>query len=252
MTSRHNVREVLIKIVEEQQPRDALSSTLQQGSVLGEARGRLSGVSDEAILTQWGELFRTGLLAWGLNLSNPNPPFFHVTGPGKRALATANRDPSNPAGYLRHLDSLATLSPTTASYLREGLECYVAGLTKAAAVMIGAASESTILQFRDDIVAHMSSRGETPSTKMKDWKIKSIIDGLDGYIRSRTPAMDAKLKDEYEATWSGFSSYIRMVRNEAGHPTSVEPISDEQVHAALLMFPGLASLAQKLSAWATS
>ena len=87
---------------------------------------------------------------------------------------------------------------------------------------------------------------------MKDWKIKTIIDGLDGYIRSRTPPMDAKLKDEYEASWSGFSSYIRMVRNEAGHPNSVEPIADEQVHAALLMFPGLASLAQRLSSWATS
>lgn len=252
MVLEHNVREVLLQIVEQQQPRDALGSTLQQDTVLSEARRRLVDVSDEAILTQWGELFRTGLLAWGLNLSNPNPPFFHATGSGKRALAIATRDPSNPAGYLRHIDSLVTLSPTTASYLREGLECYVAGLTKAAAVMIGAAAESTIIQLRDDVVAHISSKGQTPSAKMKEWKIKSIIDGLDGYIRSRTPSMDANLKDEYQASWSGFTYYIRMVRNEAGHPTSVDPIADEQVHAALLMFPSLASLAQKLSTWATS
>jgi hypothetical protein len=248
----HNVREVLLQIIEEQRPRGPLSPSIEQGAILDEARRRLPSVSDEAILTQWGELFRTGLLAWGLNLSNPNPPFFHATGPGKRALANATRDPSNPAGYLGHLNTLTTLSPIAELYLREALECYVSGLTKAAAVMVGAAAESTILRLRDDIVESISSKGEIPSSKMKDRKVKTIIEGLDGYIRGRTPSMDVKLKEEYEATWSGFSYYIRMVRNEAGHPTSVEPISDDQVHAALLMFPSLASLAQKLSAWATS
>ena len=252
MTSHHNVREVLLQIIEEQLPRDTMSATLQQGRVLEEAKSRLSGAGDEAILTQWSELFRTGLLAWGLNLNNPGPPFFHVTDPGRRAISTTARDPSNPAGYIRYLDSLVTLSPTTASYLREGLDCYVAGYSKAAAVMVGAAAESTILQLRDDIVAHIITQCEVPSSKLKDWRIKTIIQGLDLYISARFPNMDAKLKEEYEVTWSGFSHFIRMVRNEAGHPTSVEPISDENVHAALLMFPGLASLAQKLSGWATS
>lgn len=252
MALQHNLRETLLKIVEDQRPRDAVSAPLNLENVLKEARHRLPDVSDEAILTQWGELFRTGLLAWGMNLSNPNPPFFHATGLGKRALANATRDPSNPAGYLRHLDGLVSLSPTTESYLREGLECYVAGLTKAAAVMVGAATESIVIDLRDTIVAHMKDNGQEPSTKMKEWKIKAIIDGLDGHIRSRTPAMDAQLKDEYEANWSGFSHYIRMVRNEAGHPTSVDAITDEKVHTALLMFPSLASLAQKISKWATS
>ena len=63
MALKHNVRDVLLEIVEQQQSRDALGSTLQQDTVLSEARRRLVDVSDEAILTQWGELFRTGLLA---------------------------------------------------------------------------------------------------------------------------------------------------------------------------------------------
>jgi hypothetical protein len=252
MALQHNLRETLLKIVEDQQPRDAYSSSLQQRTVLEEARRRLPDVSDEAILTQWGELFRTGLLAWGVNIPNPDPPFFHATELGKRALANATRDPSNPDGYLLYLNGLVALSPTTESYLREGLDCYVAGHTKAAAVMVGAAAESIVIELRDDIVRYMNSNGQNPSPKMKEWKIKPIIDGLDGYIRKRTPAMDDKLKDEYEATWSSFFCYIRMVRNEAGHPTCVDPITEDQVHAALLMFPSLASLAQKISNWATS
>lgn len=72
---------------------------------------------------QRGELFRTGLLGWGLNLSNPNPPFFHLTDTGRRALAYLTRDPSNPDGYMRHLASLAKVNDVAMSYLKEGLDC---------------------------------------------------------------------------------------------------------------------------------
>lgn len=32
----------------------------------------------QAILTCWHDLFREGELSWGLNLDNPDPPFFHI------------------------------------------------------------------------------------------------------------------------------------------------------------------------------
>jgi hypothetical protein len=31
----------------------------------------------QAILTCWHDLFREGILSWGYNLDNPDPPFFH-------------------------------------------------------------------------------------------------------------------------------------------------------------------------------
>ena len=43
-----------------------------------------------------------------------------------------------------------------------------------------------------------------------------------------------------------------MARNEAGHPSSVEPVTHEQVHAALLMFHEQARLCRDLSAWIDS
>ena len=98
--------------IEAQRPKNQLNQSLQQASIL-RAVGRKLGAADhrpelqEAILTQWYDLFRTGFLAWGLNLTNPNPPFFHLAESGRQALANATRDPSNPAGYLRHLDSMA-------------------------------------------------------------------------------------------------------------------------------------------------
>ena len=136
-----SIREVLLVVIHEQQPKSQGAASLSQGSVLDEAARRLSARhsqdKEEALLTQWGELFRTGILAWGMNLANPNPPHFHVTQRGRQALAGLTRDPSNPAGYLRHLATIAQINTVANSYLTEGLECYVAGLYKAAAVMVG-------------------------------------------------------------------------------------------------------------------
>ena len=106
-----NIREVLLAEIKSQEPQSYTGPTLQQKSVL-DAVGRKLGVNqnrdmEQAILTQWSDLFRTGLVAWGLNLSNPNPPFFHLTERGRQALGNLTRDPSNPAGYLRHLSSIA-------------------------------------------------------------------------------------------------------------------------------------------------
>jgi hypothetical protein len=125
-----SIRELLLEEIQAQQPKSQIDAPLSQTSVLNAAAKRLGRGSDEAILTQWGELFRAGLLAWGLNLSNPNPPFFHLTDTGRRALAHLTRDPSNPDGYMRHLASLATVNDVAMSYLKEGLDCYVAGLYK--------------------------------------------------------------------------------------------------------------------------
>src|SRR5437016_125384 len=76
----------------------------------------------------WSELFRTGLIAWGVNLSNPNPPFSTLVIAAWKALENATSDPSNPAGHLRHLASIGTLNDAATSSLTEGLDCYVAGL----------------------------------------------------------------------------------------------------------------------------
>ena len=91
---------------------------------------------------EWYALFNTGYLSWGHNLSNNSPPFCHVTARGKEALETLSRDPSNPAGYLAHLRKLAPLNAVAWSYLEEGINCYVVGHFKAAAVLLGAATES--------------------------------------------------------------------------------------------------------------
>lgn len=54
------------------------------GMVAGNTYTRLDLDRQQAILTCWHDLFREGILSWGYDLDNPDPPFFHIperTGP---------------------------------------------------------------------------------------------------------------------------------------------------------------------------
>jgi len=53
----------------------------------------------------------------------------------------------------------------------------------------------------------------------------------------------------FEANWPAFTHQIRAARNDAGHPVSVDPVTADQVHASLLIFPEFATLASELRSW---
>jgi hypothetical protein len=249
-----SIREVLLALVYEMEAKRQ-GGNLQQSTLMNAASATLVPVYgnrdlEQAILTQWQELFRTGLLAWGFDLNNPNPPFFHLTDIGRRALANASRDPSNPAGYIKHLEARSSIGPIAKSYLVEGLDCYVAGLFKAAAVMVGVAAEAIILELRDIVVARLTALGKPIPTGLTGWQIrpvtKALTDVFDAGIDIKSKR---ELRDRYEMYWSAFAGQIRTIRNDAGHPNSIDPVTPDTVHASLLIFPELAGLAGALCKW---
>jgi len=248
-----DLRELILRVAQQQEPQNYISPTLQQGSVLDTVAQHL-GVRqnpdlEQAILTQWHDLFRTGYFAWGLNLSNPNPPFFHITDRGRRTLERLSRDPGNPAGYLRHITSVAKLSPVASSYLGEGLNCFVAGFYKAAAVMIGGAAESIILELRDVVKQKLAATKIAEPKGLSDWRIKTTLDALYDLLDARKDSFPKELREGFEAYWLAFAQQIRATRNDAGHPTSVDPVTEEGVHSSFLIFPELARLSTNLAIW---
>ena len=246
----YNIREIILSEVKAQTPTNQMQQTLQRGSVLNAVRKKLPmGVSDQAILTEWSDLFRTGLFVWGLNFSNVDAPFFHVTERGQQAIAYIARDPANPAAYLRHLDSIAKLPDVAASYLRESLDCYVDGRFKASAVMVGCAAESVILTLRDSTVTKLQALNKSVPKPMEDWRVKVISDSLYDFFHGHAKSFSRELKEPFEAYWSAFAQQIRAVRNEVGHPSSIDPVTPDTVHASLLVFPELARLASGLTEW---
>lgn len=147
------IRKTLLEVISEVESKGY--GYFQSGYVLQETVRRLDIRGrdlEQGVLTYWHDLFRTGYLAWGWDLANPNPPFFHITEQGRKTLQNLSRDPANPDGYRAHIARLLKLNPIADSYLEEGLACYNAALYKAAAVMIGALAESVALELCEGLV----------------------------------------------------------------------------------------------------
>ena len=95
----------------------------------------------------------------------------------------------------------------------------------------------------------MTSLGKPVPKTMSDWRIKTVSDALHSFFTGHKEKFKRELNEPFEAYWSAFALQIRTTRNDAGHPTSVDPVTPEAVHASLLIFPELARLANSLSQW---
>lgn len=253
MAKTTEVRDCLLQVIADKAPRRPGDGNLQSRGILKEARVRLGGGQDhaleEAILTVFHDLLRSGYLAWGFNLANPDPPFFHITEQGRKSLANLSRDPSNPDGYLAFLSKAAQLNPIADSYLREALACFVNDLPKSAAVMVGGASESIALELRDAIVGRLQGLNRAVPKGIDDWRFKVVLDSMYSFLDQNTGQMSRELRDSFKYYWPAFLQQIRTARNDAGHPSSVDPVTFDTVHASLLIFPELGKLTGELLTW---
>ena len=253
----NQIRETLLQVVNEQAE---LGSQFQQTPVLREAAKRLGILFtnrieyQQALLTLWYDLFRSGYLAWGFNFDNPGPPWCHLTENGRNLLKNFSRDPANPDGYLQYLSSQASINEIAESYIREALQTYNASCFKATAVMVGCAAESIVLELRDALVSRMTALGKDLPRGLQHWMIKTVLDAIEKELEPYTkiniqPSMPKSLAESFSYYWSAFTGQIRSTRNEAGHPSSVDPVTPDTVHAALLTFPLQAKLTSELMSW---
>lgn len=248
-----NIRSVVLEVISSLDPRNA--GSFQSGPIFRMVVDRLGIATntdlEQVILTTWNDLFRTGHLSWGYDLSNPTHPFLHLTDRGRTALANFSRDPTNPLGYMAFLDSVASIPAVSRSLVEESLSCFNSDCFRAASVMIGCATEDIILDIRDTLKDRMTSLSKTPPSNLSNWQIKRVIDCIDVEI-SKCTLSPKSLDEQYQAYWSSFIGIIRMTRNDAGHPRSLGPVTYDAAHSSLLVFPMMAKLANELKLWIAS
>lgn len=115
--------------------------------------------------------------------------------------------------------------------------------------MVGAAAERLVLQLRDVLVGRLTALGWAVVPALKDWRVELIRDTLAKEFEKRKAEMPKELAESFTAYWAGLAEQMRKVRNDAGHPESIGPLTPEAVHAALLIFPELAKLVADLERW---
>ena len=243
------IRQTLLTVI---QRYAGSSGGLNSRTILGEAATNLHFDNQDAqqsLLTVYNDLFRTGHLAWGLDINNPDAPWFHITEQGRTALQHLSWDPLNPDGYLSYLSAQVTLNPIAASYIKEALHKYNSDCFKATAVMVGCAAESVSLELRDNLVTRMRALVQTLPNDLIDWRISRVLRAISSILDAKTNTMPQPLREAYGSFWSPFTGQIRLARNDAGHPSSIDPVTQDTVHASLLIFPEYAKLAADLTTW---
>ena len=115
--------------------------------------------------------------------------------------------------------------------------------------MVGGAAVSTILAMRDVAKARREALAATVPKNLTVWQIRAVLDTLHRLIETRKKQLPPKLREEFEAYFLAFAQQIRSTRNDAGHPANVDTVTEEAVHASLLVFPQLARLSTELTTW---
>src|SRR5258708_38455766 len=108
--------------------------------------------------------------------------------------------------------------------------------------MVGGAAESTILALSDIVVCKVTPASRTVPRDLNDWRPKVVTEALRLFLDLYKAQFGRELREPFEAYWAAFAAQIRITRNDAGHPISVEPVTTDTVHASLLVFPELAKL----------
>ena len=178
----------------------------------------------EYILDLMNLLLQQGIIRWGLNKSNLDPPFMSVTDYGRKVLEMDEVTPYDPDGYLDNIKSKITLDEITELYLNECIQTFQRGNYLSSAVMLGVAAESIFNQVYDHFIDSLESK-----------KIKDEFEKLRGSAHTKrridlvtdTIKITAKkdfpkeIVDNFDSKTNPILNLIRRLRNDVGHPSGI-------------------------------
>ncbi len=117
--------------------------------------------------------------------------------------------------------------------------------------MVGGAAENLILNLRDLLIRKLTTLQKSIPKGLEDWKIRTVSEALQHFFQMHAPSLSAnsvnRLKPIGLASRSRFA--LRAMKPVIQQVLTRFP--QDTVHAALLIFPELARLADSLTRWTT-
>jgi hypothetical protein len=197
-----------------------------------------------------------GILIPGLSDSNQGWPFLRLTEYGQRCVQEDRILPHDPEGFLREFNrEVPTADPTLVEYLTEALQCYIRGLHRSAAVMLGGASEKAVLLLIESYARSIADSGSKQSFQSKLEKAQSIFrkyELFDQRFAGLKQRMPGDLTDNVDSQLRGVFDLIRGSRNDAGHPAIGSSVNRDAVYSHLRLFTPYCKRIEGLIAWFTA
>ncbi len=222
---------------------------------VGDLKGRAQGLrgapgidsrqflarGDQSVLLEviW-SLIVQGILVPGLDDSNQGWPFLRLTQYGERCVAEDRILPHDPDGYLKEFQSaIPNADPTIVEYLTESLQCYIHGLYRAGAVMLGGASEKAVLllvEAYSNSIGNLTTKQRFESDSQKAQSIFRKYELFDKQFAAIKPRMPKVLTESIDSLLRGVFDLIRNSRNDAGHPASGALVDRDVLYSHLRLF----------------
>lgn len=220
-------------------PRGWSPSSLGADQLQGNDRANVTELVRQLL---W-QLVVQGVLVPGMDENNANWPWYRLTDYGVRFLDGRAPQPHDPDGFLRHFDNEnPDADPVVREYLDEALRTFNANCPKASAVMLGAASEKLVLLLHDRFEDAISD----PAMKKKFQKMygltisskyNALKRGLDHMIeKKRFPPRSPEYSETINNALGGVFQMLRRLRNAAGHPDLLVPMTRENLFLNLCVF----------------
>jgi hypothetical protein len=188
------------------------------------------------------ELLIQGILAPGMNASNLEFPYIHVTEYGMKVLEANQILPYDYDGYQEVLKKLVgeTLDPVVDAYARESVGAFISGHYLAAVEMLGVAANRLMDMLANSYTRLWGSHRVQQAFETRVNQAGRNLSHRFGLLRNALEGMDLPdgLQNSIEDLLSGLYTMLRYSRDDSGQPTG-RPVDREIAHANLLLFPGI-------------
>jgi hypothetical protein len=212
-------------------------TTDRTGNIFRGGEARLSVRDQEVFLEVFWGLFQQGIIVLGYDPANNGFPWCRLSAYGKRVLESSDlyffHDVSTYENQIRR--EISSIHDVTLLYLKEAMQAFRAGCMLSATVMLGVATEHTLLLLLDRIESNKQHKGAFASVfaqktvLQKANKFKAILD--QHYVKQ----LPSDVKEDLDTHFASLLSVIRTFRNQAGHPTG-KMMDREQVYVLLHLF----------------
>ena len=195
------------------------------------------------------ELINSGFLYPGTSGDmNSGYPWLTITEYGKEAFPREDWLPYDPEGYVKALRAkIPSIDDITVAYIGEGVAAYNRRHLLSATFTLGVASENLMLLLIETYTGSIKdpkrktrfqskTQGRFISTQYREFKKEFIND---------VKSLPKELQSDWETYLDGIFNFIRLNRNDAGHPTG-KRLDAKVVYANLQIFAEYAQFIFKL------
>lgn len=191
-----------------------------------------------------------GVLMWGFNPSNPEPPFMSLTTYGKKVIESEDIVPHDPEGYLQAFkEKIPDVDDLILTYLTESIQTFRTNNLLASSVMLGVASEAAFnILFDTFIVALTGPKKEKFEKLRNSISIKTKFDEIMKEIQRIKSELPTDVQENIDSELQGIFNLIRYQRNDTGHPTG-KLVTRDEMFMSLRLFRTFCNKLYQLVHW---